>query len=301
MTIEKTDFGGWPNCYRLSNRDVELIVTADIGPRVMRYGFVGGRNLFKEFADQLGKSGEKSWQPRGGHRLWAAPEAIPDSYALDNSPCRVGVRGDVLTVTGPVERETRLEKQMTVKLDAKGTAVEVIHRIRNAGRKTRRLAPWALTMMTEGGTGITGFPPRGTHPAVLTPTHPLALWAFSNLSDPRWIFTGKYMMLRHDPSNPAPQKAGHFNVDTFGAYLVGSELFVKRYRANPRKTYPDFGCSYETFTNGDFLELETLGPLVDLAPGESVRHTEHWSLHGGVKIAKWSDAELDRTLVPLLK
>ena len=27
------------------------------------------------------------------------------------------------------------------------------------------------------------------------------------------------------------------------------------------KTYPDFGCSFETFTNADFLEMETLGPM----------------------------------------
>src|ERR1051325_11673895 len=189
--IEKINFGGWPNCYRVSNGAVELIVTADIGPRIMRYAFLNGRNMLKEFTDQLGKSGEKSWQPRGGHRLWMAPEAIPDSYALDNSPCRATVRGDVLTVTGPVERETRLEKQMTVKLAKSGPQVEVIHRIRNAGKKPRRLAPWALTMMTEGGVGISGFPPRGKHPAVLTPTHPVALWAFSDLSDPRWTFTSK--------------------------------------------------------------------------------------------------------------
>jgi hypothetical protein len=300
ISVQKIDYGGWPNCYRLANREMELIVTTDVGPRVIRCGFIGGPNLFKEFADQLGKNREKSWQARGGHRLWIAPEVLRDTYAPDNTACHATVRGDVLTVTGPVERETRLEKQMTVKLAAKGTRVEVIHRIRNAGPKTRWLAPWTPTMMAPGGVGITGFPPRGGHPAVLTPTHPLALWAFSDLSDPRWIFTPKYVMLRHDPKVPAPQKLGHFNRDTFGAYLLGTELFLKRYRANPAKTYPDFGCSYETFANADFLELETLGPLVDLAPGASVRHVEHWSLHSGVEIPAWTDHDLDRALLPLL-
>ena len=300
ISIEKVSYGGWPNCYRVANREVELIVTTDVGPRVIRYSLTGSANIFKQFENQLGKSGEKSWQPRGGHRLWIAPEDRRDTYALDNAACRATVRGDVLTVTGPVERETRLEKQMTVKLAAKGTGVEVIHRIRNAGRKTRRLAVWAPTMMAPGGVGITGFPPRGRHPEVLTPTHPLALWAFSDLSDPRWSFTPKYALLRQDPSNPAPQKIGHFNRETFGAYLLGMELFIKRYRANPVKTYPDFGCSYETFANADFLELETLGPLVDLAPGASVRHVEHWSLHYPVEISEWTDAGLDRVLLPLL-
>ena len=53
MIIEKTDFGGWPNCYRISNGEIELVVTSDVGPRIMRYGFPGGRNFFKEFPAQL--------------------------------------------------------------------------------------------------------------------------------------------------------------------------------------------------------------------------------------------------------
>jgi hypothetical protein len=45
--IEKVSWGGWPNCYKISNGEVELIVTSDVGPRIMRYGFVGGQNLLK--------------------------------------------------------------------------------------------------------------------------------------------------------------------------------------------------------------------------------------------------------------
>ena len=40
------------------------------------------------------------------------------------------------------------------------------------------------------------------------------------------------------------------------------------------------------------LELETLGPLVQLAPGKSVTHTERWSLHRGVHLEGWSDEDL---------
>ena len=59
-------------------------------------------------------------------------------------------------------------------------------------------------------------------------------------------------------------------------------------------------CSLETFTNADFLELETLGPLKRLRPGETVTHTERWTAHRGVHISKWDDAELDRVLAPLV-
>src|SRR3954453_11856329 len=131
VRIEKTAWGGWPNCYRITNGEVELIVTTDVGPRVMRYAFVGGQNLFKEFTAQLGKSGEKEWTPRGGHRIWMGPEDVKLTYALDNGPVKIDVKGSVVTLTQPVEPETGLEKQITVQLAERGTAVEVSHRIKN--------------------------------------------------------------------------------------------------------------------------------------------------------------------------
>ncbi len=301
VRIEKTSYAGWPNCYRITNGEVELIVTTDVGARIIRYSFVGGQNIFKEFKEQLGKSGEKEWQARGGHRVWIAPELVPESYALDNSPVQAVAKGDTLETTQPVEKETGLQKQIFVKLSPTGSKVEVIHRIKNTAAKPREFAPWALTMMAQGGTGIHGFPPRGKHMEILAPTNPLVLWAFTDLSDPRWKITRKYITLKQDPKATNPQKAGSFNKDTFGAYLLGSDLFIKRYTADPAKHYPDDGCSFETFTNPDFLELETIGPLQIVKQGEAVEHIENWSLHKNVKISSWTDAELDRVLPVLLK
>ena len=300
VKIEKIQYRGWPNCYSISNGEVELVVTTDVGPRIIRYGFVGGQNLLKEYDEQMGKSGESSWQARGGHRLWMAPEDPVLTYALDNSAVRAQVRGDTIELTGGVEKETGLEKQITVKLASSGSAVEIFHKITNRGSKAREFAPWALTMMAQGGTGIVAFPPRGTHEKDLLPTNPLVMWAYTDFSDPRWRFTKKYLMLRQDPKNSNSQKTGLFNRDTVGAYLLGTDLFVKKATAQNPDRHPDFGCSYETFTNEQFLEMETLGELSNVPPGGSVQHTEHWSLHRNVKITAWTDAELDRALLALL-
>jgi hypothetical protein len=302
VTIEKTNYQGWLNSYRVTNGEVEAVITSDIGPRVMRYGFVGGRNLFKEFEGGLGKSGEPEWQLRGGHRIWAAPEDPHLTYAPDNGPVHIEIRGEVLEATQPVEERTGLEKQITVEMAATGTSVTVRHRLRNAGKKPVTVAPWSISMMAPGGAGIHGFPPRGKHPAMLAPSNPLVMWAFTNLGDPRWMLLEKYLVLRQDPANAVPQKLGSFHRHTWGAYLLDGELFITRCEAtgDPRE-YPDMGCSFETFTNADMLELETLGPLRTLQPGESLTHTEHWSLHRGIRLEGWTDAELDRVIAPLVE
>jgi hypothetical protein len=55
-------------------------------------------------------------------------------------------------------------------------------------------------------------------------------------------------------------------------------LFVKKIEHIEGGKYPDCGCNFETFTNGEMLEIESLSPLRTLEPGESVSHTEQWHL-----------------------
>jgi hypothetical protein len=92
-----------------------------------------------------------------------------------------------------------------------------------------------------------------------------------------------------------------FNRDTWAAYLLNHELFVKKTTADPSRTYPDFGCSFETFTNNDFLEIETLGPLTRVEPGQTVEQVEHWALYRYVSVTNWTDEELDQVLFPLVR
>ena len=301
VRVEKTEYAGWKNCYRVSNGEVELIVTADVGPRIIRFAFVGGQNLFKEFLEQLGKSGEEKFQLRGGDRVWKAPEDPIATWAPDNVPVEIQLTPTGLIAREPIEPLTKLQKEIEISMAASGTSVKVSHRITNRSLFPLEFAPWALTMMAQGGVAVSGFPPRGRHPINLEATNPLVMWAYTNLADPRWKFTKKYLTLRQDPNNSDAQKLGMFNPDTWAAYLLHDEAFIKRTKADVNKTYPDFGCSFETFTNNDFLEVETLGPMTKLSPGKTVEHVERWALFRNVKVADLTDEQLDRALLPLLQ
>lgn len=301
VKVEKTEYGGWRNCYRVTNGEVELIVTSDIGPRVMRYGFVRGQNFFKEYPEQLGKSGEKEFQLRGGHRVWKAPEDPVATWAPDNVPVEVTSTPAGLSAREPVEPLTGLQKELAIEMDPAGTGVRITHRITNRGLFPLRFSTWALTMMAPGGIALTGFPPRGKHPQVLEATNPLVMWAYTDLSDKRWILTTRYLGLRQDSQAATPQKIGHFNSQTWGAYVLKNEIFLKRYEADPERTYPDFGCTFETFTNAEFLEMETLSPLSEVLPGRSLEHVESWTLHRGLKVpGSWTDTSIHELVSPLL-
>jgi hypothetical protein len=301
VKVEKTAYKGWANCYRVTNGEVELVVTSDIGPRIIRFGFVGGQNLFKEYPDQLGKTGEAQFQLRGGHRVWKAPEDPVATWAPDNVPVQIEITADGLVAREPVEPLTKLQKEIAIHLAASGTQVTVIHRIANRTLFPLEFSVWAMSMMAQGGVAITGFPPRGHHPADLAATNPLVMWAYTDLSDKRWKFTRKYLMLRQDPNDAEAQKIGLFNPNTWVAYVLNGEAFVKQAHADPARTYPDFGCAFETFTNNEFLEIETLSPLTKVLPDQSVEHVETWTLHRGVQLSNFTDTELDRVILPFLR
>ncbi|MCP4640919.1 MAG: hypothetical protein GY851_10820, partial [bacterium] len=131
VSMDKVEYGGLPNCVKLSNGKMELVITTDVGPRVIRMGFAGGQNLMKEYPDMPGKMGGDDWNIFGGHRLWHAPEAKPRTYSPDNAPVEYEWNGTTLRLTQPVEADTGIQKQMEITLDADSDHVTVLHRLIN--------------------------------------------------------------------------------------------------------------------------------------------------------------------------
>src|SRR5216684_9260082 len=131
VSVEKVEYKGWHNCYRVTNGEVELIVTGDVGPRIIRFGFVGGQNLFKEYPEQMGKTGEDKFQLRGGDRVWKAPEDPVATWAPDNVPVEITTTPTGLVARAPVEPLTMLQKEIEVSMAPSGTEVTVSHRITN--------------------------------------------------------------------------------------------------------------------------------------------------------------------------
>lgn len=295
----KTEYKGWPNCYRLSNGIIDLVVTADVGPRIIRFGFVDEDNEFTEIEETLGKTGGDEWRLYGGHRLWHAPEVKPRTYHPDNEPVKVRERAGGLRVVQPVEAATGIQKEIDVQLAPHEAHVKVTHRLRNQNVWPVELAPWALSVMAQGGKAIIPLPPRAPHGQDdnFTPTNVIALWPCTEMADPRWTWGNKYIMLRQDPKMSKAQKAGATVPDGWAAYARKGHLFVKKFIYFPGARYPDLGCPVETYTDAATLEVETLGPLALLQPGAAVEHVEHWFLFRDVPVPA-NDADVDRDVLP---
>ena len=175
FTTQPCAIHGWPNSLKLASPHLELIVTLDVGPRVLSFRRLpDGQNVFKTYPEQLGGVGELEWKIRGGHRLWSAPESAL-TYALDNEPVdKWDVVGDEVVLTSCAGG---VEKVLGITLVDSGTAVRVRHRVGNnkiandnnssnnnskdVGSSKLVVAPWALTVCRPGGTELIPQPALG--------------------------------------------------------------------------------------------------------------------------------------------
>ena len=286
--IERISYRGWENCWKLSNDAVEMIVLADVGPRIVWYGFRGGENQFHEVEQDAGRTGGVEFRLYGGHRLWASPE-VARTYFPDNVSVQVQQPGFDVRFTAPVEDAppgTGLQKEIEVELESAGSGVRLTHTIANRGSARTELAVWTPTMMRAGGRAILPLPERHAMDTDhVLPVGVFGVWSYTDFADPRWNLGTEFVQLQQT-AEPAgrfrEQMGGIFNSAGWGAHYRQGTLFVKRAAVIAGARYPDGGCNFELFTNPDFLEVETLGPLVELNPGETAEHVERWWLFGDV-------------------
>jgi len=283
--MERVEYGGWKNNIRLANKEVELIITADVGPRIIRFGYIGQRNVFGEFSDQKGRSGEKAWMIRGGHRFWVAPESKPVTYELDNAPVKFKAIRHGVRMMQEKGLLSGMAKTMEITLAPDRNEVKVVHILKNAGRRTAAVSPWALTVMAKKGMAVIPLPAKIAHTDRLTHNQEWSLWGYTDFTDPRWTLGSKYIFFRQDPAR-GPNKLGIAHREGWVAYQLDGFVFVKYFKRFDRVVYPDGNVNFETFANQDILELESLGPLVKLASGATVRHEEVWRLYRGVPACK---------------
>lgn len=272
MTLEAIPFEGH-ECVRLHDGGVTVMVTTSVGPRVL--GLAAGEGNVMAVLPGAGLERPDGVRVAfiGGHRLWAAPEIPERTYQSDDRPCAVTEVDGGVRVEAPTDG-AGLAKRLSVRRDEAGWTID--HEIGNASGRAVTVAAWAITQLRPGGTATLPLPPRGPGPQA---DRTLVLWPYTDLADPRVQVERGAVSIRSAPGGP-PLKLGVAPGDGTLSYRIGDEVFEKGIDVDPEATYADRGAALQVYLCDDFCELETLGPLRTLEPGETVTHRERWTLRG---------------------
>jgi hypothetical protein len=275
VSVERISYHGWSDCYLLANGSVEAVIVPAIG-RVMQLRLQGEADgAFWEnrtLDGQLHDAASNDWTNFGGDKCWPAPQARwiehqgqdwPPPVAFDEQPVNAvaGERGVVMT--SPIDSGYGIQVVRLVELDSG----QPIMRIRTEYRKLSG-APvivgiWTITQMRE--------PER-----VCIQLQAASKFASSYVrlleADPADLkVNGRLLSLRRH----ARQQV---KVGTDGSSMawLGRNCVVRIDTEIRPGEYPDGGCVTEVYTNPDplqYVELETLGPLTTMNPGEWIEQT----------------------------
>jgi len=281
VSIKKTQYGVFGNCVEIENGKIKLVVTLDFGPRVIHCSIPGKQNMFYNdekkagLAQPFAEFGGDIFRLYGGHRLWISPEVLPRCYAPDNKPVAFTQTEYGGCFTAPVEEGSLIQKSFCVTMADDEPSVTLEHTVKNCGMWEAELAPWAITMFAPGAKEVV---PRQNPKAGLLPNGNITTWDYTNMACRRVHWGRNFITLYQDKNIANPIKFGVDNRSCWAAVFVGGQVLVKSFDFMEDALYPDNGCNFETYTNGDFLECESLGPLTLLDPGETLVHEESWEI-----------------------
>lgn len=259
MKIE--NYKNFGRCVVIERAGVKVMITIDIGPRIIYYGtdkfnFFGediDRNVSKggEYFDKEYKKGER-WYLYGGHRVWKSPEDL-STYTPDNYPVRYEM-SDEYSGNFYCDISQNYAYRLSVSVDKNGglsveNAVKTIDCV-------KKYHVWALSVMCKGGVLRV---PLNDKTDDLNPKQNYVLWPYDNLKDERLQIDENTLTL-HQTDNASPFKIGLYSKKGRAYYTVGdTTLKITCDTINEEGKYPDFGCNFETYTNNHILEIEWLG------------------------------------------
>ena len=282
MSITTTQYAGH-EAVRIDAGRMALMVTTSVGPRVLALLTEDGRNHFAELPEMtLDCPGSAPIHLRGGSRLWAAPEVPRVTYRPDDDPVGVEEIVDGVRFVTPPDPVAGTSREISIRVTGP-QRVSFDYRVVNRADHPQRLAAWAITMMAPHG--------RAWLPVLTEPFDPggfqgqrnIVLWSYARNDDPRFVLDDHAIELRATILAEQPA-LGRFKVGTslrrgWVAHWREGVMLVKRAGHDESREYADMGASGQLYSQADFTELETLGPLTELDPGDAAEHHEDWEVY----------------------
>ena len=240
--------------YSISNGDVTLVVDAAKGAKILNFQYKD-----KEVLSQ-------NQRPNAfGSTFWTSPQVEwnwPPVPEYDSRPYTATQRNGALILTGQTSERFKYHITKEFKADPADGAIVVTYSITNDAAVERKVAPWEISRVDNGGVIFFDAPSESITPQGLMP------------------FTFEHGATWYQCDDARANRK--INADGAGwyAYANNGLLFVK--------CFPDLGptcpapkeAEIQVYVNAGktYIELEAQGRYTSLKPGESLSWTSRWYL-----------------------
>ncbi len=275
VTVTKTTFRGWEDCYLMTNGQLELVVVPQIA-RIMKLSIVGDENVLwvndeltpDETGEQAPAAVEGQWLNYGGYKLWPAPEKDwrwPPDWDLDAGPCKVEVTPEcTLRLIGRPSEKHGLRFDREIRLDQDNAMAQITQTAVNVSDVAVVASIWEVTQVKADCIGFVPIGPGATYRT-----------GDGGQPDHQWSMVDDFLLVKPDGTTGKVFVTGPPGM--LGCKR-GNTMYLKTFDI-PAVAPPEPETPREVYTgNLGYTELEVVGPAVTLQPGESTSTSERWYL-----------------------
>ena len=280
ILITRENYHGWSNALAIRNSRAELVVVPEIG-RVMRFGLLGSDNVLWNDPSLYGKPvnpDAPDWINFGGDKSWPAPEADWGLYtgrrdwhpppAFDAAPNDARIDGHDVVLLSPVDPFYGIQVRRRLHLDDREPKLTIATSYERVSGTPSKIGVWVITQFNHPQLVVIPKPEKSIFPE-----------GFVSFSEGPWtnvVASHRFIQITRDIARP--HKLG---CDADELLWVGERTMCLVSSPRVHGEYPDRGASAEVYTNPDpkeYVELEMLGPLSRMKPGDSIGRTSTYML-----------------------
>lgn len=271
---------GYSNCVQLSNNNTKVILEPNCGGRVLEYSLNGQNVLYIDpKQDGWTYTPGETIDPSAG-RFDIGPEQIIPSHP------NLWVGKWTAEIIGPrAARLTSVEDQATgvqlireFKLDKESSYLTCTQTIKNISDSQKQYSHWSRTFATGGGICLVPLSPGSRFPLGYILYGPGPVMNYRPDDHPNIKVRDGFLEISGTPPQPK------FGIDSYSGWLGyitrDNLLFVKRFPVYPERVYGELAALTISiwYFEEKMCELEPIGPMEILQPGESASFTEEWWL-----------------------
>jgi hypothetical protein len=277
LKVESINYHGWQGSYLLKNGLVEVVVVP-ANSRVMQFRFAGSeQGAFWENRALDGMPGQREgrWRNFGGDKAWPAPQgnwdritgrAWPPPATFDSAGSEPRIDEQGLLLASPVDEQYGLQICRHITLKPGLPVMEIASWFRKVADPPLAVGSWVITQLRD---------PQRVF--ALLPESSNADSAYRQLTGPAPLDVHSDGRLLSFVRHPAHNLKIAMNSNSL-AWM--DDEYVLRIDASADPSSNN-ACTTSVYTNMDplqYVELESEGPVTDLAPGDVLELTTTYTL-----------------------
>lgn len=282
--VSRVDVQGYTDCIELQNKQVRVVLGHHFGGRVLIYESQGQNVLYLDESESAWNNDAKNKSKRvSAGRFDVGPEQwMVRSDAIWSGPWEATVTADrSAKMVSVIDPDSQMQVTREFQLDEASSRLRIKQTVTNKGSEPLRQCFWSRTFAIHGGIAIV---PCNSQRSLLPSLY--------TLSQNRYL-------VDYRPNDPAIErhedtllvlkpteypKMLFDSVQGWVGYLAPTDqLFVKTFPVFEHGSYGEVANAnlsiwYPQADKIPAVELEPIGPLKELPPGESASFTTQWWL-----------------------